>query len=398
VNKTLIQLELKLKVGTKMDRNRFRKSAWLCKLRWRRPEMAIALSHNGLYSEPNFREKLIQERRRADRSRKPLLLMVLEPERLNDVNGIEKFLQNVAEEIRTSVRGTDACGLLDNKTLIGVILTEVEQDKTEIAQKVISNKIKERLANILSNDVLNSIKISFHIYPDLSGDEESFDMTFYPELNTARCRWKIGGILNRVIDIIGSVVALLCFSPFFLLIPVCIKTTSNGPVFFYQERVGRNGKKFKLLKFRSMYIDNDDVIHREYIRQLIKGGVLVDNTSGIYKIQGDPRVTRLGRYLRRYSIDELPQLINVLKGDMSLVGPRPPIRYEVENYGGWQRNRLMGKKPGITGLWQVVGRSSTTFDDMVRLDLRYLNGWTIVLDLKILIRTPLAVLKCKGAY
>ena len=124
-----------------------------------------------------------------------------------------------------------------------------------------------------------------------------------------------------------------------------------------------------------MYLDNDDIIHREYVKKLIKGqSSTATAPTGVYKIQGDPRVTPLGRYLRKYSLDELPQFFNVLKGDMSLVGPRPPIRYEVEHYCGWQRNRLMGKKPGITGLWQVTGRSSTSFDDMVRLDLRYLEG------------------------
>jgi lipopolysaccharide/colanic/teichoic acid biosynthesis glycosyltransferase len=145
-----------------------------------------------------------------------------------------------------------------------------------------------------------------------------------------------------------------------------------------------------------MYLDNDDVIHREYVTNLIKGKV--DSSEGIFKIQGDPRITPVGKYLRKYSLDELPQFINVLKGDMALVGPRPPIRYEVENYCGWQRNRLMGKRPGITGLWQVTGRSSTSFDDMVRLDLRYLGRWSLLLDIKILLRTPAAVFKTKGAY
>ncbi|GFO60672.1 hypothetical protein GMST_29970 [Geomonas silvestris] len=151
-----------------------------------------------------------------------------------------------------------------------------------------------------------------------------------------------------------------------------------------------------MLKFRSMYLDNDDVIHREYVTKLINGQISA--SQGVFKIQFDPRITPVGRCLRKYSLDELPQFINVLKGDMSLVGPRPPIRYEVENYAGWQRNRLMGKRPGITGLWQVTGRSSTSFDEMVRLDLKYLTGWSIMLDIKILLRTPLAVFKAKGAY
>ncbi len=118
----------------------------------------------------------------------------------------------------------------------------------------------------------------------------------------------------------------------------------------------------------------------------------------VYKITNDPRITPLGRFLRKTSLDELPQFINVLKGEMSLVGPRPPIPYELENYDAWHRHRLLGKKPGITGLWQVKGRSKTTFDSMVRLDLQYIREWSLWLDVKLLLQTPLAVLRGKGAY
>jgi lipopolysaccharide/colanic/teichoic acid biosynthesis glycosyltransferase len=385
-----------------MARPLWKNRSWLLKFGWHRRAGVkdyMALEH-GLYPVPYFRQKLIQERRRAERSNKPLVVMILDAERLTNVehDSIE-IADSVGEGINTCVRGTDICGLLKNGALIGVILTEVAPENVDTAKRIVAKKTRDRLAAMLSDDMADRINISFRTYPDETGGGEPFDMTFYPELGSPDAKNVGGEIVKRSIDVVGSIAGLLLFSPFFLVLPMLIKATSKGPVFFRQERVGRNGTKFCLLKFRSMYLDNDDVIHREYVKQLIEGKIgNGDGAPAIYKIQGDPRVTSVGRYIRKYSLDELPQFINVLKGDMSLVGPRPPIRYEVQHYRGWQRNRVMGKKPGITGLWQVTGRSTTNFDDMVRLDLRYLRGWSVMLDLKILLRTPRAVLKCKGAY
>ena len=355
-----------------------------------------SLDH-GLYPEQYFREKLVQERKRAERSNKPLIVMVLDAENVATFENIGHLTESLGENVNTCVRGTDICGLLKEGTLIGVILTEVEPEKVDTAKRIVAKKTREMLAAVLTDEMVSRVAISFRTYPE-SGGNDTFDMTFYPELTALSARKLGSDILKRSLDIVGSITGLILFFPFFAFLPVLIKITSRGPVFFCQERVGRNGRKFKVLKFRSMYLDNDDVIHREYVKQLIRGKISEQNGTAVYKIKGDPRVTPIGRLLRKYSLDELPQFINVLKGDMSLVGPRPPICYEVEHYCGWQRNRLMGKKPGITGLWQVTGRSSTSFDDMVRQDLRYLNGWSIALDLKILLRTPLAVVKCKGAY
>jgi lipopolysaccharide/colanic/teichoic acid biosynthesis glycosyltransferase/GGDEF domain-containing protein len=357
----------------------------------------VVLEH-GLYPELYFREKLIQERKRAERSNKPLVLMVLNAEKLCGLETAGRIIDSLGEGLNNCVRGTDICGRLKEDTLVGVILTEVEPDKVDAAQFILAKKTREKLASLLSAEILSQIVISFRIFP-IAGDSNGlFDMTFYPDLITSNVRSMGGEIVKRSLDIVGSLIGLILFAPFFAVLPVLIKLYSRGPVFFLQDRIGRNGNTFKMIKFRSMYLDNDDVIHREYVTKLIKGQIDGHTAQGVFKIQGDPRVTPVGRYLRKYSLDELPQFINVLKGEMSLVGPRPPIRYEVVNYCGWQRNRLMGKKPGITGLWQVTGRSSTCFDDMVRLDLKYLRGWSIVLDLKILVRTPLAVFKTKGAY
>jgi lipopolysaccharide/colanic/teichoic acid biosynthesis glycosyltransferase len=173
-------------------------------------------------------------------------------------------------------------------------------------------------------------------------------------------------------------------------------------VFFRQRRIGQHGRPFVFLKFRSMYVGNNAGIHKQYVQQLIAGKAerQASNASGqgVFKLTKDPRITRVGAFLRRTSLDELPQFINVLKGQMSLVGPRPPVPYEVEAYDLWHRARLLEAKPGITGLWQVSGRSRVTFDEMVRLDLRYARSWTPWMDLQILLRTPAAVLLGEGAH
>lgn len=384
-----------------MARTIWKNRSWLCKFAWHRRNGSVDCisPDHGLYPEAYFREKLMQERKRAERSNKPLVVMIINAENIRNLDAAGEFTDSLGEGLNTCVRGTDICGLLKEDTLIGVILTEVEPEKIEIAQLTVAKKTREKLAALLSDEMVNQIVITFRIFTASGGGGSAlFDMTFYPELAAMRGRTKAGEIAKRSLDIVGSITGLIMFAPFFAVLPLLIKLSSKGPVFFLQDRIGCNGTKFKFIKFRSMYLDNDDVIHREYVKKLITGTLAADAPPGVFKIQGDPRVTPLGRYLRKYSLDELPQFINVLKGDMSLVGPRPPIRYEVENYCGWQRNRVMGKRPGITGLWQVTGRSSTCFDEMVRLDLRYLRGWSIALDLKILLRTPLAVFKCKGAY
>ncbi|MBE7415051.1 MAG: sugar transferase [Deltaproteobacteria bacterium] len=201
-------------------------------------------------------------------------------------------------------------------------------------------------------------------------------------------------------DLAGSIFGLLLFSPFFLALPVIIKLTSRGPVFFRQERVGEFGKRFTFLKFRSMYEGVDDKTHSEYVKRLIREDRAYSEGAGraVYKIQDDPRVTPIGKFLRKTSLDELPQFLNVLGGDMSLVGPRPPIPYELESYGAWHWRRVIEAKPGITGLWQVMGRSMKSYNDMVRLDLRYIEEWSLWLDIKIILLTPFSMVSSKGAY
>jgi lipopolysaccharide/colanic/teichoic acid biosynthesis glycosyltransferase len=224
----------------------------------------------------------------------------------------------------------------------------------------------------------------------------------YPDLIRRDELQKSFRVMKRAMDVVGSLAALIVFSPLVLVIAMAIKATSKGPVFFRQRRIGQYGKSFIFLKFRSMHVGNDASVHREYVKQLIAGRAEKqpsDGTAGgVYKLTQDPRITPLGSFLRKTSLDELPQFLNVLKGEMSLVGPRPPVPYEVESYDLWHRRRLLEAKPGITGLWQVNGRSRIKFDEMVRLDLKYARTWSPWMDLKILLRTPGAVVFGEGAH
>ena len=207
-------------------------------------------------------------------------------------------------------------------------------------------------------------------------------------------------IIKRYLDISISLLAIIFLFPIISIITFLIKITSPGPVFFKQERIGYMGKKFTIYKFRTMYQKKDERIHRDYVKDFITNGKPseIESHNHIFKITNDPRITSIGKFLRRTSLDEIGQFINVLKGDMSLVGPRPPIPYEVEMYDLWHRRRFLTVKPGITGLWQIYGRNTITFNEMVRLDLTYANNWSLSLDFKILLKTLWVVLCMKGAY
>ena len=190
-------------------------------------------------------------------------------------------------------------------------------------------------------------------------------------------------------DIAVAVVALLLTIPLLLVIAGAIKVSSRGPVLYRSSRVGRNGKQFSMLKFRSMVADADEL--REELQPLNEAD------GGMFKIRDDPRVTPIGRFIRRYSLDELPQFVNVVKGEMSVVGPRPPLPSEVADYEGEVHRRLL-VKPGMTGLWQIGGRSDLSWEETVRLDLSYVDNWSTIGDLLIVVKTVRAVLAGEGAY
>ena len=207
--------------------------------------------------------------------------------------------------------------------------------------------------------------------------------------------------VKRCVDLVLALLGLIVVAPLMGVVALIIKRSSPGPILFVQDRLGRDGRPFRFYKFRSMEHNSDDAIHRQFAAMFINGDEdgCTDTNAGdkIFKLKRDPRVTRIGTWLRRTSLDELPQLFNILKGEMSLVGPRPPIAYEIENYQPWHMERLKAV-PGLTGLWQVSGRSSVSFDQMVRLDIRYINDWTPWQDVAILARTVPVVLKGTGGY
>lgn len=196
-------------------------------------------------------------------------------------------------------------------------------------------------------------------------------------------------LIKRLFDIFISLIGLIISSPIILITSVAILIDDFGPVFYSQTRIGKNGKEFKILKFRSMYINADKE----------KVGLIEQNevNGAMFKIQDDPRITRVGNYIRRHSIDEIPQLINVLIGDMTLVGPRPPLPEEVMQYTEYDLNRLV-VKPGCTGLWQVSGRNALDFEEMVELDLTYIKEASMLLDFKICIKTVWIMIYPNNAY
>ena len=235
------------------------------------------------------------------------------------------------------------------------------------------------------------------------------------ELKKDKSKFQIYLSLKRIFDIFFSVIVLILLSPLFFLIAIGIKLDSKGPVFFSQQRVGSKERcsqgnlvydlyTFSVYKFRTMHVNSSRDIHRQFfeayirndhstMKQLKKNG---QRDGASFKLDDDPRVTRFGKFLRKTSLDELPQFWNILKNDMSLVGPRPPIPYEVELYQEWHCERLQAK-PGLTGLWQVEARSAVEFDDMVKLDIEYIRKRSFFMDMLIVVKTPFAVLSGKGA-
>lgn len=352
------------------------------------------------YGKPQFHHMLRVERKRTERSKKPFLLVLLDISDLTAPAPQADILYKIKTVLASSLREVDIRGWYDHHRTIGVIFTEMLTTDVNTVERII-HKIYGRFCQGLDAEWVKKIRITFHVYPETNGGEwlrEPFNANLYPDLKQASLNEKLSVAAKNVIDLAGAAAALLLFSPLFLVIALAVKATSRGPVFFRQERLGLNGRPFSFLKFRSMYTDSDSGAHRAYITRYIHDQKNAAVEPGVFKLTGDARVTPIGQFLRRTSLDELPQFINVLKGEMSLVGPRPPIPYECELYDIWHRTRLLSCKPGITGLWQVTGRSRTTFDEMVRMDLRYIRERSLGLDLKILFMTPKAVFSGKGAY
>jgi lipopolysaccharide/colanic/teichoic acid biosynthesis glycosyltransferase len=419
----------------------------------------LLLPENNWFSNEDMYAIFTRERNRMARSGLGLSYVIidlttyLDDETLVSDEAYATFLSTLLTIINENTRNYDIKFFL-NPFKIGILLADTGMSKAKVFIQKISDlsyrhfrdqKLKEMIRMIHSVQIAtypvnlneevtrvegtpllvekvllihpdpHSLPAHFNIY-DVGDHEFTIDWTIKPRSNGTIAIgnpdfWSIFHlprrrtayhICKRTMDIAGALAGLLFFFPIMVVVGLAIKLTSRGPVLFKQDRLGHLGRKFKFLKFRSMRIDGDDRIHREYVTKLIKGKDgdvnLGSRDKPVFKITTDPRITRVGHFLRKTSLDELPQFFNVLTGDMSLVGPRPPIPYEINDYKNWHLRRILDIKPGITGLWQVQGRSKTTFNEMVRLDLQYVSHCTLWLDIKILLKTIRAVLNFKGAY
>jgi exopolysaccharide biosynthesis polyprenyl glycosylphosphotransferase len=366
---------------------------------------------HGIYLEEYFSELICMERKRTERSKNHLLLMLLDVSKILEYGDKKENVKKIIDAMMASIRNIDAIGWFKHNVVIGITFREMrlgDGSSSEVRDQIM-RRAYMNLRNSYDPDDIKNMSVSFHSFPesDVSAViSRPFDINLFPDmaLESKSPSRVISFSIKKIMDILGGLVGLIVFSPIMLVIAILIKCTSEGPVFFRQTRVGLFGKHFEFLKFRSMYLGGSHDIHKKFIKSFIANQNEFDHSSDnqaeerVYKIKDDPRVTPLGRIIRKTSLDELPQFINVLRGEMSLVGPRPPIPYEYEQYDAWHKARIVEFKPGITGLWQVEGRSSTTFNEMVRLDLKYIRQWSLWLDIKILLKTPRVVFSGKGAY
>ncbi|MGB8326148.1 MAG: sugar transferase [Steroidobacteraceae bacterium] len=345
-----------------------------------------------LLSKQQFLRQMRLEKRRAERSKASLslVLFIADAEHADGPASIPGLM----DLLRGAKRETDFLGYLAGDRVALLLPDTNEEGAHGFTRNVSSRASNLKYSTIVStypDEIFASLVHGDRLPPESSPlyIDHSLDVNAVFEF------------LKRALDIIGSLALLLVLSPVMIATAIAIKTSSPGPAIFKQPRLGKRGVAFDIYKFRSMVTSSDDKIHREYVTKLIEGKHedinQGDAAKPIYKMTGDPRITRVGHFIRKTSIDELPQLFNVLKGDMSLVGPRPPLKYEAEKYQVWHLRRILEVRPGITGLWQVVGRSTTAFDDMVRLDLRYIRERTFWLDVKILLLTVKVVLGGRGA-
>lgn len=360
-------------------------------------------SVSSFMNETQFLSAISRERRRSERSRDPFVLMLAALDAVGGNGTRAKKIQAIVDCLCSSTRETDVSGWYKQSSVVGIIFTELGDAKKEDILLSLRSRIGETISATVEPEDAAAINLAFYFFPDEMGNPlDSVEMILYPDFSGRRQPKPVMQTLKRAFDIFASASGLIILSPLLLTIAALVKLTSDGPALFKQARVGQFGRRFNFLKFRSMYANNDPAKHKEYVQKFIAGQAELrkdpKNATGVFKLINDPRITPLGRFLRKTSLDELPQLVNVLRGEMSLIGPRPPVPYEFESYDIWHRRRVVEVKPGITGLWQVNGRSRTSFDEMVRLDLRYAKDWSFWLDMKILLQTPAAVFSGDGAY
>lgn len=416
----------------------------------------ISLKEINFVPIEQFKQRLLLERRRAERFNITSSLMIVSILKGNSTyKAIDEIkLTNTLSLFCKNLRETDAISLYNEERII-ILLPDTDVEGAQYVNKILHQQINQFINENPSKKIFTPDEFTVEVipFPDKSFDDELEEQKqsvkianpgrndyvsglflknkFHSQNNALTylnaCVGRNDGSalvmdlaqpnfinsdfleetihsfqigVKRAFDVVASLLLLILLAPIFAAISLIIKLTSDGPIIYTQKRVGYNGKLFDFYKFRSMYNNNDDHIHKEYIQNLISGkyDTLNNGSSNdpLFKMKNDPRITPIGRFIRKTSLDELPQLWNVLKGEMSLIGPRPPIPYEVKAYQPWHLRRVQEMKPGISGLWQVSGRNKLTFDDQVRLDIKYVKSWSILLDLKILLKTIPVVIFSTG--
>lgn len=338
-----------------------------------------------------FLNDLHREKRRAERSQAPLSMVLY---RIGGAS-VESARQaeQLVELLHREKRVTDFIGHVGDDT-VAVLCPDTDDNGVKGFMRKIESKadalpfaaVAATYPDSLFDSIVNGAPTPRDLHPFIGAEPMDDQGGAYP--------------LKRAVDVLGALTAICLLAPLMLVVAAAVALSSRGPIIFKQTRVGRGGFPFTFYKFRSMWANADDGIHRDFVASLIQSGDASAAASGAptaFKIKADPRYTPVGRLIRKTSIDELPQLFNVLKGDMSLVGPRPPIPYEAAKYQAWHLRRLLSVKPGMTGIWQVEGRSRVPFNEMVRMDLRYIRGCSLGLDLSIIAKTVPAVVSCDGA-
>lgn len=347
-----------------------------------------------ILSEELFHRAVRRERYRAARFEQQTMLVVVSA----DCGAGAAEWRTMMRALSAVVRDTDFVGWVERGSVLGILLTDVDEVSHALPQRVAMRL--RRAADCVASGVAEDFRITARPLPPLTHPDRPEGTAVDALLLKLCARERPWGheLLKRIVDVMGSVTLLALLAPVIALVALLVKCTSPGPVLFRQVRVGRWGRSFTMLKFRTMRADADPAVHRAFVAGFIRPDSAKPGAAQPFKMANDPRVTRVGRFLRRSSLDELPQLWNVLVGQMSLVGPRPPVPYELEQYQAWHRRRVLEAKPGLTGLWQVTGRSRTSFDGMVRLDLQYVRTCSFWNDMRILLATPGAVISGKGAW
>ncbi|HMS82091.1 MAG TPA: sugar transferase [Nitrospira sp.] len=357
-----------------------------------------------LMDEAVFRKTITKERRRAERSGRTLVLLLA---RIRDTveEDREGALLVGAKVFAEHKMEIDTIGWFEAGRTIGLLMPEMDSDDVSATCDRLKVECVDAIVRAVGCRAYDAVAIDLRRYPESDGESEYvpdlMDPFLYPELSPDP--GASGGrtpLLKRGMDVVLSALFLTLLSPLFIVLAMMVKCSSRGPIFFRQVRVGHMMKPFVMYKFRTMYEGADHRVHQDYVSWFIAKSkqAQTEREPTVFKLTQDRRITPVGGVLRRTSFDELPQLWNVLKGDMSLVGPRPALPYEVQQYKPWHRGRILEAKPGITGLWQVVGRSRTTFDEMVRLDLQYARSMSVWFDIKIILATPGAMISGKGAH